>query len=134
MHAPVYHQHWAGLRGQVRPGPLLEKCLRLDDGRPIAGHVEDPIRLHVKVAVPGPGVCRHELAPVFHIESDGLEGRIEHAGIGGEQEPFRLAFHGARQGGKIRIGSAVGPLPIEPDRVLTHVHLADGVRVALILD
>jgi len=63
---------------------LLEKCPRLRDGRPIGGYIEDPVRLHVKIAVAGPGVYMHELPSLFHIEPNRFEGRIEHAGVGGE--------------------------------------------------
>jgi len=46
----------------------------------------------------------HELPSLFHIESNRLEGGIEHAGVGGEEQPARLAFQRSWQGGKIRIG------------------------------
>jgi hypothetical protein len=75
----------------------------------------------------------HELASLLHIESHRLERRIEHAGVDREQQPARLAVQRARQGGQIRIGRAVGPLPIEPERVLAQIDLADGVCAALIL-
>ena len=75
----------------------------------------------------------HEFPALFHVESNRLEGRIEHAGVGGEQQPAGLAFQSARQSGKIRIGSSVRPLPIEPDHVLAQINLADSVRVTLIL-
>ena len=84
MQAPVYHQHWPGLRRQVRLGSLLEKGLRLRDGRPIGGYVEDPVRLHVKIALAGFNVCVHEFAPLFHVQAHRLEVGIEHAGVGGE--------------------------------------------------
>ena len=63
--------------------PLL-KCPRLRDGSPIAGYIEHSVGFHVKIAIPGLGVHMRELPPLFHIESYGLEGRIEHAGVGGE--------------------------------------------------
>ena len=84
MQAPVYHQHRAGLRRQVRLGSLLEECPGLSDGRPISGNIEDPIRLHMKIAVARSGGYVHELALLFHIEPHRLEGRVEHAGVGGE--------------------------------------------------
>ena len=54
------------------------------DGSPIAGYIEHSVGFHVKIAIPGLGVHMHELPPLFHIQSYGLEGRIEHAGVGGE--------------------------------------------------
>jgi hypothetical protein len=107
MQAPVYHQHRPGLRRQVRLGALVEKCSGLRDGRPIDGYIKDPVRLHVKIAIARCRICMHELPPLFHIESHRLEGRVEHAGIGGKQQPARLAIQSSRQGGEIRIGSAV---------------------------
>src|SRR5215510_14543664 len=80
----VYHQHRPGLRRQVRLGSLLKKCPRLRDGSRIGGYIEDPVRFHVKIAIAGPGIYMHELPPLFHIESHRLEGRVEHAGVGGE--------------------------------------------------
>src|SRR6266480_4015695 len=68
------------------------RCPRLRDGSPIAGYIERSVGFHVKIAIPGLGVHMHELPPLFHIESYGLEGQIEHAGIRGEQQPARLAF------------------------------------------
>src|SRR5262249_62073107 len=53
MQAPVYHQHRPGLRREVRLGPLLEKCLCFRHGGPTGGYVEDPIRLHVEIAMAG---------------------------------------------------------------------------------
>src|SRR5947199_18310 len=76
MQAPVYHQHRAGLRRQVRLGSLLEECPGLSDDRPISGNIEDPIRLHMKIAVARSGGYVHELSPLFHIEPHRLEGRV----------------------------------------------------------
>ena len=44
-----------------------------------------------------------------------------------------LALQSSRQGGEIRIRRSVWPLPIEPDRLLTQIDLADGVLAALML-
>src|SRR5262249_24646899 len=49
-----------------------------------AGHVENPIRLHLGNAIAGTGIYVHELSPLFHIQAHRLEGRIEHAGVGAE--------------------------------------------------
>jgi hypothetical protein len=84
MHAPIHHKHWPGLCRQVGAESLCKKCPRLRDGRFIAGYKEDPIRLHVKIAISGQGIYMHELPPLFYIEPHRLEGRIEHSSIGGE--------------------------------------------------
>ena len=42
-------------------------------------------------------------------------------------------FQIARQSGKIRVGSPIWPVPVEPDRVPTKINLADSVRGTLIL-
>src|SRR5262245_23964961 len=105
MQAPVYHQHRPGLRREVRLGPLLEKCLCFRHGRPAGGYVENPIRLHVEIAIAGLGIYVHELPPLFHIEAHRLEGRIEYAGVSGEQQSARLAPQRSRKAGEVRIGS-----------------------------
>src|SRR5207247_7349261 len=112
MQAPVYHQHRAGLRRQVRLGSLLEECPGLSDDRPISGNIEDAIRLHMKIAVARSGVYVHELALLFHIESHRLEGRGEHAGVGGESQPPCLVSETARQGGASRTGRPVRDTPL----------------------
>jgi hypothetical protein len=40
----------------IRLGALLEKRSGLRDGRPVAGYIEDPIGLHVKIAIARRGV------------------------------------------------------------------------------
>jgi hypothetical protein len=101
------HQHRPRLRRQLRLGSLLEKCPRLRDDRPIGGYMEDPVWLHVKIAIAGLGVHMHELPSLFHIKPHRLEGGIEHAGVGGEEQPTRLSFQSSRQGREIRVGSLV---------------------------
>ncbi len=59
------------LNGQREPTPMPWTAARPTDSS-------------VKIAIPGLGVHMRELPPLFHIESYGLEGRIEHAGVGGE--------------------------------------------------
>jgi hypothetical protein len=83
---------WPGLRRQVRLRPLLEKCPCFP--RPLDRRLyrRDPIRLHVEIAVAGPGIYVDELPSLFHVEAHRLEGRIEHAGVGGEQQPAGVVF------------------------------------------
>src|SRR5262245_6302361 len=107
MQASVYHQHRPGLRREVRLRSLPEKCLCFRHSRPTGGYIEDSVRLHVEITIAGPGIYVHELAPLFHIETHRLEGRIEHAGVGGEQQPTRLALQSSGKTGEIRIGSSV---------------------------
>jgi len=52
----------------------------------------DPIRFHVKIAIAGRGAYTDEFAPLFHIKAHRLKGRIEHAGVGSEQQLARLVF------------------------------------------
>jgi hypothetical protein len=51
----------------------------------------------VKIAIAGRVAYTDELAPLFHIKAHRLEGRIEHAGVGSEQQLTRLVFQSSRQ-------------------------------------
>ena len=72
-------------------------------------------------------------SPPLHVQAHRLERGVEHASVGGKQQPTRPAFQIARQSGKIRIGSPVRPGPVEPDRVPAKINLTDSVRDTLII-
>jgi hypothetical protein len=97
MQASVYYKHRPRLRRQVRLRALFEKCLCFGHDCATGGYVEDPIRLHMKIAIAGRGAYTDELAPLFYVKAHRLEGRIEHAGVGGEQQLDRLMFQSSWQ-------------------------------------